>query len=71
MQIVHRDLKPDNVLYELQNPNDSHYHKDRVRVKLTDFGFATFFEKDMKTTKFVLGSYCYMAPEIFKGQRHS
>ena len=56
MQIVHRDLKPDNVLYELQNTKDSHYHRDRVRVKLTDFGFATFFEKDNKTTKFVLGS---------------
>lgn len=53
--IVHRDIKPENILIE---KND-----DEVVLKLTDFGFAVFFNQE-KGLKQVLGSPLYMAPEI-------
>jgi len=52
--IVHRDLKPENILIEsLEN----------LEVKLTDFGFATYFDNKDKLDE-VLGSPLYMPPEI-------
>ena len=71
MKIAHRDLKPDNVLYEQPNLSDPEYDPDKVRIKLTDFGFATHFAKDRKTLQYVLGSQRYMAPEIWRQERHS
>ena len=53
--IVHRDIKPENILIQ---KND-----DEVVLKLTDFGFAVFFNQE-KGLKKVLGSTLYMAPEI-------
>ena len=47
--ISHRDLKPENI-----------FVKNRL-YKVGDFGFAT--EKKMMTTQ--LGTYPYMAPELF------
>ena len=43
-QITHRDIKPDNVLIVQTDTSDPLHDKDKIRVKLTDFGFATFFE---------------------------
>jgi len=52
--IVHRDLKPENILIEsLEN----------LEIKLTDFGFATYFDQKGKLDE-VLGSPLYMPPEI-------
>ena len=39
--IVHRDIKPENILL---SPEESTSGED-IQVKLTDFGFATFFKK--------------------------
>ena len=38
--IVHRDIKPENILL---SPEES-TSEDGIQVKLTDFGFATFFK---------------------------
>jgi serine/threonine protein kinase len=35
--VTHRDLKPDNLMCVSNDPND-------LTIKLTDFGFATFFD---------------------------
>ena len=35
--IVHRDIKPENILLESKDLND-------LRVKITDFGFARFYD---------------------------
>lgn len=54
--IAHRDLKPENILLESKD-------LDKLDVKISDFGFACFFDpKNGLDT--VLGSAMYMAPEI-------
>ena len=58
--IVHRDLKPENILIEsLEN----------LEIKLTDFGFATYFDQKGKLDE-VLGSPLYMPPEIVMKQKY-
>jgi calcium-dependent protein kinase len=54
--IVHRDIKPENILME---------KIDTLDIKLTDFGFATYFDKKLDE---VLGSPIYMPPEIVDRQ---
>ena len=39
MGIMHRDLKPENILLESPDP-------EVLNVKLSDFGFATFYKTD-------------------------
>ena len=61
---MHRDIKPENILIEHINIIDK-----EITVKLSDFGFATYFnEKDKLTHS--LGSSLYMAPELIKGQKY-
>ena len=64
--ITHRDIKPENILL-------SGIERDgKAQVKLTDFGFSTFFVSDQKTLKICLGTPDFMAPEIRKkGIRHN
>ena len=50
--IVHRDIKPENVLLDMHND-----------IKLTDFGFSNFFDKDNVLDTFC-GSPLYAAPEM-------
>ena len=69
-EITHRDLKPDNILFEEPDPNAADYNPDRIRVKLTDFGFATFFNTDTSTMRMGLGTARYMAPELLSSGVH-
>ena len=39
---------------------------DNIRIKLTDFGFASFFKSDEVTFKYSLGTKGYQAPELYK-----
>ena len=52
--IVHRDIKPENILIDSM---------DDLYIKLTDFGFSTYF-KPGEEMKEVLGSPIYIPPEI-------
>ena len=54
MNITHRDIKPENILID---------SLDDMYIKLTDFGFASFFNSET-TLNQVLGSPIYMPPDI-------
>ena len=53
---MHRDIKPANILMDSKEPNN-------FGVKITDFGFATFFDINQGKNE-MCGSPLYMAPEL-------
>ena len=57
-----RDIKPENILLEASDLNN-------LNIKITDFGFACFFDPT-EGLKDVLGSPLYMAPEIIKEKKY-
>ena len=57
--IVHRDIKPENILFESLDQKN-------LNVKITDFGFAQFYDPEKGGLTDTLGSPLYMAPEIIK-----
>ena len=56
-KITHRDLKPDNIMCQVDQSSEE------LTVKLTDFGFACFFDPNQKMD-LNLGTPMYMAPEL-------
>ena len=61
-KIIHRDLKPENILLESKRV-------DQLELKITDFGFACFFNPQ-KGLNDCLGSPLYMAPEVIREQQY-
>ena len=57
--IIHRDIKPQNILVFNKNT-----------IKLTDFGFARYFDKTT-LVETLCGSPLYMSPEIIKYKKYS
>lgn len=58
--VVHRDIKPENILID---------DIDNMQIKITDFGFATYFDEENKLED-VLGSPLYMPPEIVRQDKY-
>lgn len=62
--VVHRDIKPENILLDRQG-----------RVRIADFGLARMLDADrvsdtLTTTRQVMGTPRYMAPEQIEGAHH-
>lgn len=53
--IIHRDIKSDNILVNTTGA-----------VKLSDFGFSCQLEESKQRRKSVVGTVCWMAPELVK-----
>ena len=63
LNICHRDLKPENI-YILEQFDQS---KNEIFYKLGDFGFAA----QKQSYQEVLGTYPFMAPEIFNREEYT
>lgn len=61
---MHRDLKPENILLESDEVDD-------LDIKLSDFGFATYFKPDGEGESLHCGSPLYMAPEILNFEEYN
>lgn len=57
-KIIHRDLKPANIF------------SNAGEFKIGDLGFARVLERTTDLTSTMLGSLCYMAPEILQYQKY-
>lgn len=57
--IVHRDIKPENILLDREG-----------RIKLIDFGWANYCERQGRTRKTFCGTSEYMPPEIIGNIGH-
>lgn len=60
--VMHRDLKLENIMCRSTDLDD-------FNVKLTDFGFSTFFQPEIKQS-LALGSPLYMAPELHRQEKY-
>lgn len=56
--IIHRDIKSDNLLMSA-----------RGEVKLADFGYACQLTEEKAGRKSKVGTVCWMAPELIRGER--
>jgi serine/threonine protein kinase len=56
--IIHRDVKSDNLLMSVDG-----------EVKLADFGYACQLTEEVDSRKSKVGTVCWMAPELIKGER--
>lgn len=63
--IIHRDLKSLNLLLDSVVLTDT----DRINLKIADFGLARTNDTDMMTG--FLGTFHWMAPEIFDNKPYS
>ena len=54
--VIHRDVKPSNVLID-----------GAERIRLADFGIATFTDAELTVTGVMIGTPAYMAPEQLRG----
>ena len=58
-KIIHRDLKPQNILVS-----------NTGTLKITDFGFARYFDNDILIQTICSESYVYGLPEIMKNKKY-
>lgn len=70
--IIHRDLKPQNILLTRTKIKDEY----EVIVKLADFGFARYFDPEIKSgfddmISTICGSPIYMAPELLIDMKYN
>ena len=70
-RIIHRHLKPNNILCV------SAGNRSKVMFKISDFGIAKLFQPSQGRNYYTgtaigyVYRYCYMAPEVLKGEEYT
>lgn len=64
--IIHRDIKPQNILLLEPNTLTSPSLREKITIKLVDFGFATIWDES-RMQKTFCGSPYYASPEMVSG----
>jgi len=59
-KVIHRDIKPENILLD----KDGH-------IKLADFGWSNYMEKNAAFRATFCGTPDYLAPEMIRGEGHN
>mmetsp|Transcript_120833 Transcript_120833/g.337169 ORF Transcript_120833/g.337169 Transcript_120833/m.337169 type:complete len:419 (-) Transcript_120833:42-1298(-) len=59
-KIIHRDIKPENILLDKEG-----------HVKLADFGWSNYMEKNAGSRATFCGTPDYLAPEMIRGEGHN
>lgn len=68
--VIHRDLKPENIM--VRTRKDDGRGGCALEVKLIDFGLAVLRKAPIrKRGDSLMGTYCYLAPEVADGQNAS
>lgn len=62
--VLHRDLKPENIMVKLNEETG-----EIEKIKLIDFGFATFFDPQ-NLPNLACGTLNYAAPEVLLGESY-
>lgn len=59
-KVIHRDIKPENILLDKEG-----------HVKLADFGWSNYMEKNAAYRATFCGTPDYLAPEMIRGEGHN
>ena len=64
INIAHLDIKPENILVIIGVAEQWPDIISKSQFKLTDFGYATVLGKKVDTSKYIIGTSMYQAPEM-------
>lgn len=70
-QVLHRDLKPSNIFLSGRSAGSAHYIHEEESVSIGDFGVSRPLTHSMELVTTMVGTPCYLSPEVCKGKPYS
>ena len=70
-QVLHRDLKPSNIFLTGRGSGFAHSINEEESVAIGDFGVSRPLTHAMELVTTMVGTPCYLSPEVCKGRPYS
>ncbi|CAE7574596.1 NEK4, partial [Symbiodinium natans] len=70
-QVLHRDLKPSNIFLYGRSGGSAHHIYEEESVSIGDFGVSRPLTHSMELVTTMVGTPCYLSPEVCKGKPYS
>mmetsp|Transcript_31538 Transcript_31538/g.57308 ORF Transcript_31538/g.57308 Transcript_31538/m.57308 type:complete len:997 (-) Transcript_31538:61-3051(-) len=70
-QVLHRDLKPSNIFLSGRSDTRASQVSEEESVSIGDFGVSRPLEHAMELVTTMVGTPCYLSPEVCKGKPYS